>query len=70
KEKRMRLKHINANPTSGKIEIEIGNDDMPFVVMVSDGRVKTTELPAFGVTSIVTHQNKVKRVKFDEGEDF
>ncbi|WP_197276378.1 XtrA/YqaO family protein [Bacillus sp. JCM 19034] len=44
--------------------------DMPFVIVVSDGQAKSTELPAYGVTSIITHQNKVKRVKFDEGEDF
>jgi hypothetical protein len=28
------------------------------------------ELPQHGETKIITHQGKVKRVKFDEGEEF
>jgi hypothetical protein len=39
-------------------------------VVVSNGKAKVTDLPTFGETKIITHQGKVKRVKFDEGEDF
>ncbi|MBP3950321.1 XtrA/YqaO family protein [Bacillus suaedae] len=40
------------------------------VLVVSDGRVRFTELSVHGETIVVTHQGKVKRVKFDEGEEF
>ncbi|WP_166740026.1 XtrA/YqaO family protein [Halalkalibacterium halodurans] len=42
----------------------------PFVVVVSDGRAKITSLPPHGETKVLTHQGKVKRIKFDEGEEF
>ncbi|MGG3573227.1 XtrA/YqaO family protein [Bacillus gobiensis] len=38
--------------------------------MVSKGTAKMTKLPPHGETKIITHQGKVKRVKFDEGEEF
>lgn len=41
-----------------------------FAIVVCDGRAKLTELPGHGETKIVTHQGKVKRVKFDEGKIF
>lgn len=66
----MRLNNIEINSETEILEIDMKQFDTPFVVVVSDGQAKTTELPSFGVTSIITHQNKVKRVKFDEGEDF
>ncbi|MBP3950315.1 XtrA/YqaO family protein [Bacillus suaedae] len=66
----MRLKNVDINPKSGKIELDILKQDKPIVLVVSDGRVRFTELPVHGETIVVTHQGKVKRVKFDEGEDF
>ncbi|MET3508448.1 XtrA/YqaO family protein [Halalkalibacter oceani] len=66
----MRLKNVEINPLSGKIELDISNQDKPFVIVVSDGRARLTVLPEHGETRVVTHQGKVKRVKFDEGEDF
>ena len=41
-----------------------------FAIVVCDGRARMTELPEHGETKIVTLQRKVKRVKFDEGEEF
>lgn len=41
-----------------------------FVVVVSEGQARISELPTHGETKIVTHQGKVKRVKWDEGEEF
>ncbi|MFA9459105.1 XtrA/YqaO family protein [Halalkalibacter sp. AB-rgal2] len=66
----MRLKNVEINPNSGKIEVDILKEDKPFVIVVSDGRARLTELPSHGETKLVTHQGKVKRVKFDEGEEF
>lgn len=40
------------------------------VIILSQGKAKVAELPAFAETKIVTHQGKVKRVKWDEGEEF
>lgn len=64
----MRLKEIK--PTSDmRLDIDIIDLDN-VAIIVCDGRVKMTKLPAYGETKIVTHQGKVKRVKFDEGEEF
>lgn len=40
------------------------------VIVLSDGIAKFSELPAHAKTKIVTYQGKVKRVEFDEGEEF
>lgn len=40
------------------------------VLVISDGKVKNAELPVHAENSIVTYKGKVKRVKFDEEEDF
>lgn len=66
----MRLKDIEINPKSGKMILNITNLDKSFVVVVSDGRARLAELPDHGETRVVTHQGKVKRIKFDEGEEF
>ena len=66
----MRLKKVEIDLKTGKIDIDTTKFDKPFVVVVSDGRARLTELPAYGETRVVTHQGKVKRVKFDEGEEF
>ncbi|KYD17873.1 hypothetical protein B4168_2434 [Anoxybacillus flavithermus] len=41
-----------------------------FAIVVCDGKAKIAELPAYGETKIITHQGKVKRIRFDEGEEF
>ncbi|WP_431189195.1 XtrA/YqaO family protein [Cytobacillus firmus] len=41
-----------------------------FAVVVCNGKARMTGLPSYGETKIITHQGKVKRVKFDEGEEF
>lgn len=53
-----------------RLEIDIMEQKGSFAIVVCDGKAKLTELPAFGETKIITHQGKVKRVKFDEGEEF
>lgn len=64
----MRLVEIDSK--TGKIDIDITKFDKPFILVVSEGRAKMTELPAHGETKVVTHQGKVKRIRFDEGEEF
>jgi NAD kinase len=66
----MRLQNIEINPTTMKLEIDIMEQKGSFAIVVCDGESRLTDLPEFGETKIVTHQGKVKRVKFDEGEEF
>ena len=40
------------------------------VVVLSQGKARIAELSAFTETKMVTHQGQVKRVKWDEGEEF
>jgi len=46
--------------------------DLPMncVIIISNGKAKLSELPAFAETKITTHQGKVTRVKWDEGDTF
>ncbi|MGG3888628.1 XtrA/YqaO family protein [Metabacillus fastidiosus] len=66
----MRLKDIEINPSTMKLEIDIMELKGSFAIVLCEGKAKLTELPSHGETKIITHQGKVKRVKFDEGEDF
>lgn len=66
----MRLKNVTINPESSRLELDIMQLPESFVVVVCEGKARLTELPTHGETKIVTHQGKVKRVKFDEGEEF
>ncbi|WP_208379668.1 XtrA/YqaO family protein [Alkalibacillus almallahensis] len=52
-----------------QISVNIEGDE-PFCIVYSDGKAKITKLPTHGETKVITHQGKVKRVKFDEGEEF
>lgn len=65
-----RLKKIEINPRTNRLEIDIMEQKGSFAVVVCNGKARLTELPPHGETKIITHQGKVKRVKFDEGEDF
>ncbi|MDH6598409.1 XtrA/YqaO family protein [Bacillus aerius] len=40
------------------------------VLVLSDGVARYARLPSHGETKIVTHDNKVTRVNFNEGELF
>lgn len=39
-------------------------------IVVCNEQAKLTEFPHHGGTKVITHQGKVKHVKFDEGENF
>ncbi len=61
---------MSINPSTMCFEIDLKELSRNFVIVVSEGKAKLTELPRHGETKIITHQGKVKRVKFDEGEEF
>lgn len=52
------------------LNIDIKEGDKPFVVVYCQGEAKITYLPEHGETKVITHQGRVKRIKFDEGEEF
>lgn len=65
----MRSKSIPVDMKKRQILIDIEGNE-PFCVVYSNGKAKITTLPTHGETKVITHQGKVKRVKFDEGEEF
>jgi phage gp45-like len=66
----LRLNDLEINPSTQKLEIDIMEKTSSFMIVVSNGKARMTELPVHGETKIITHQGQVKRVKWDEGEDF
>ncbi|WP_254636121.1 XtrA/YqaO family protein [Lysinibacillus sp. GbtcB16] len=54
----------------GKLYLDIMELPETCVIVLSKGVAKLTELPAYAETKIITHQGQVKRVKWDEGEEF
>ncbi|MFB5283899.1 XtrA/YqaO family protein [Peribacillus sp. Hz7] len=66
----MRLQNIDIDPSTMRLEVDIMSQKGSFAVVVCDGKARLTRLPEHGGTKIITHQGKVKRVKFDEGEEF
>lgn len=66
----MRLKNIDINPKSMQLNVDIMGEKEAFAIVVCDGKARMTKLPEHGETTIVTHQGKIKRVKWDEGEEF
>jgi len=66
----MRLQNIDIDPSTMLLQIDIMKQKGSFAIVVCDGKARLTRLPEHGETKIITHQGKVKRVKFDEGEDF
>ena len=65
----MRLKSLEISH-EGMLQVDIMELPESCVIVLSDGIAKFTELPAHAKTKIVTYQGKVKRVEFDEGEEF
>lgn len=65
----MRLQEVKISET-GILELDIMELPRSYVLLISEGKVKIGELPAHAQTTIKTHDGKVKRVNFDEGEEF
>lgn len=66
----MRLHELKIDPSTMRLEVDIMELKGSFAIVLCEGKAKITELPPHGETKIITHQGKVKRVKFDEGEEF
>jgi Phage-like element PBSX protein XtrA len=66
----MRLKELKINSSTYKLEVDIMEYSNSFAIIVCDGKAKVTELPLYGETKIITHQGKIKRIRFEEGEEF
>ena len=65
----MRMKDLEIN-VEGRLLLDIMELPDSCVVVLSQGKAKVAELPAFAETKIVTHQGQVKRIRWDEGEEF
>ncbi len=65
----MRMQELKIN-ADGKLIADIMEFPDSCVIILSHGIAKVAELPAFAETKIVTHQGQVKRIRWDEGEEF
>ncbi|WP_028977975.1 XtrA/YqaO family protein [Sporolactobacillus terrae] len=65
----MRLKEMKIDTATMRLQLDIMELNNK-VIVIGNGKAKVTDLPEHGETTIVTHQGKVKRVKWDEGEEF
>ena len=65
----MRMQDLEIN-VEGGLWLDIMELPDSCVIILSQGRAKVAELPAFAETKIVTHQGQVKRIRWDEGEEF
>lgn len=63
----MKELHIDSQ---GLLNLDILELPKSCVIVLSGGKAKITELPPFAETKIITHEGKVKRIKWDEGEEF
>ncbi|MFC4411898.1 XtrA/YqaO family protein [Chungangia koreensis] len=65
----MRMKEIEVD-SNGELKLDLMELPSSCVLIISEGKAKLTELPVFAETKIITHAGQVKRVKWDEGEEF
>jgi len=65
----MRMQEVKISET-GTLELDIMELPRSCVLLISEGKVKISELPPYAQTTIKTHGGQVKRVNFDEGEEF
>lgn len=65
----MRMRELEIS-VDGSLNIDIMELPESCVIVLSKGVAKVAELPAHAETKIITHQGQVKRVKWDEGEEF
>lgn len=65
----MRMEQVEISET-GELKLDIMELPTNCVLIISEGKVKLTELHPHAETKIFTYKGKVSRVKFEEGEDF
>ena len=56
--------------STNKLKLDIMEVHATCVIVMRDGKAKLGELPSFAETNIMTHARKVKRIKWNEGEEF
>lgn len=64
----MRLRDIPFE--NGNLKVDIKRGEETFIVVYCQGEAKLTYLPEHGETKVITHQGRVKRIRFEEGEEF
>ncbi|WP_376768314.1 XtrA/YqaO family protein [Litoribacterium kuwaitense] len=64
------MKPLTVRESSRLIDLNDREQDKPFIIVASHGSMKYAELPHHGETKVITHQGQVKRIRFDEGEEF
>lgn len=65
----MRMREVEVD-SKGDINLNTKEIPNPCIIVISKDKAKMIELPSFAETTIKTHQGKVVRVKWNEGEDF
>lgn len=65
----MRMKELEIN-SEGLLSVDIMEMPESCVIVLSNGKAKFAELPAFAETKIVTAQGLVQQIKWNEGEKF
>lgn len=65
----MRMEQVKISET-GELKLDIMKLPKSCLLIISEGKVKIGMLPPHAETRIKTHDGKVKRVNFDEGEEF
>lgn len=65
----MRMEPVKISET-GELKLDIMELSTACLLIISEGKVKIGKLPPHAETRIKTHGGKVKRVNFDEGEEF
>ena len=65
----MRMKNLEIS-NEGLLKVDIMELPENCVIVVSEGQAKVSELPEHAETKIITHQANVKRLRWDEGEEF
>lgn len=65
----MRMRDVEVD-SKGNLHLNIKETPNPCIIVISKDKAKMTGLPPFAETTIKTHQGKVVRVKWSEGEDF
>lgn len=63
------MKELSINE-NGWLSLDVMELPKNCLIVLSEGKAKCAELPEFAETKIITHQGKVKRLRWDVGEEF
>lgn len=65
----MRMQEVKISET-GELNLDIMELPINCVLVISEGKAKVFELHPHAETKIITNSGKVRRVRFEEGEEF